>query len=337
MQTFAGLTYKWEAGSSSAHILRVKKPHPSNGLDPFVKFPCVPSTPKHGSSATSCDMKKINATAAALTALQRLAEDCGLSHISVDAYVERVRGVMPDQPANPATPAIAGGGKVDQIGLFTTAAPGISVSNLAFTNQKNLHLLNTIKPDQVMDAALFDFLFCCQDRHAQNIFIDEQSNLKLIDNDLMLGGAQKGRNADNICTPSSLFLPMNMESWRVRTSPSKLGHLDYRCHMDSSDSLPDIPTGGNAKLTQCLGELAGMTVEAVQKKYGIAQLNAAAGLRERATDLKEHGFAEALRRSQREMKEKFDKAENRPEGEKLKHWHTNLWRPLEEPHCQKKA
>jgi hypothetical protein len=78
---FHGATYKWEAGASSAHILRVKKPHPSNGLDPFVKFPCVPSTPKHGSTVNGCDMAKLNATAASLAALQRLAEDCGLSHI----------------------------------------------------------------------------------------------------------------------------------------------------------------------------------------------------------------------------------------------------------------
>jgi hypothetical protein len=69
--------------------------------------------------------------------------------LSVDAYMEHVRSVMPDQPKNPATPFIPGGGKLDQIGLFTTAAPGISVSNLAFTNGKNIHLLKHIKPEQV--------------------------------------------------------------------------------------------------------------------------------------------------------------------------------------------
>jgi hypothetical protein len=86
-------------------------------------------------------------------------------------------------------------------------------------------MIGQIRAEQILDAALYDFLFCCSDRHAQNIFIDENASIQLIDNDLLLGGAQKGRFADGACTPSSLFLPSNMESWRVRNSPSRLGHL----------------------------------------------------------------------------------------------------------------
>eukprot|EP00238_Polyblepharides_amylifera_P013189 CAMPEP_0196578398 /NCGR_PEP_ID=MMETSP1081-20130531/7304_1 /TAXON_ID=36882 /ORGANISM="Pyramimonas amylifera, Strain CCMP720" /LENGTH=242 /DNA_ID=CAMNT_0041897603 /DNA_START=234 /DNA_END=962 /DNA_ORIENTATION=+ len=240
---------------------------------------------------------------------------------------------MPDQPANPATPFIPGGGKVDQLGLFTTAAPGISISNLAFTNARNHKLITQIKAEQVQDAALFDFLFCCSDRHAQNIFIDEDANLKLIDNDLMLGGSQKGRGGnDGSCTPSSLFLPSNMESWRVRQSPSKLGHLDYRCHSDSRD----IPYQRNKKLSACVAKLADLSVAEIQRDYGIVKAKAAELLKQRSFDLREHGFAKALDLAYASEKKKFNAAENRPTGEALKHWHNNLWRPLEEPICQEK-
>ena len=234
----------------------------------------MPSTPKHGNM--KCDLERVKKNAKALEALQRLSEDCGLDHISVNGYSEHVRSTLPDQPKNPATPFIAGGGKVcghtsnssqrtpgpawtpmkllavwvgavrigtctstedvtrrqrrwatqvDQLGLFTTAAPGISISNLAFTGGQNQAMIGQIRAEQILDAALYDFLFCCSDRHAQNIFIDENATIQLIDNDLLLGGAQKGRFADGACTPSSLFLPSNMESWRVRNSPSRLGHL----------------------------------------------------------------------------------------------------------------
>lgn len=71
---------------------------------------------------------------------------------SVNGYVEHVKSTLPDQPENPATPFIKGGGKVDQLGLFTTAAPGISISNLAFTHPKNQWLMTHLKQDQVRDV-----------------------------------------------------------------------------------------------------------------------------------------------------------------------------------------
>jgi hypothetical protein len=59
-----------------------------------------------------CDLERVKKNAKALEALQRLSEDCGLDHISVNGYSEHVRSTLPDQPKNPATPFIAGGGKV---------------------------------------------------------------------------------------------------------------------------------------------------------------------------------------------------------------------------------
>jgi hypothetical protein len=78
----------------------------------------VPSTPKHGNML--CDLGRVKKNADALLALQRLSEDCGLDHISVNGYSQHVRSTLPDQPKNPATPFIAGGGKVrsQQAGLL---------------------------------------------------------------------------------------------------------------------------------------------------------------------------------------------------------------------------
>jgi hypothetical protein len=65
--------------------------------------------------------------------------------------------------------------QVDQIGLFTTAAAGISLSNLAFTRAGNQAMVGRVRAQQVLDAALYDFLFCCADRHAQ-VCLDRVEN-----------------------------------------------------------------------------------------------------------------------------------------------------------------
>ena len=48
-------------------------------------------------------------------------------------------------------------------------------------------VLKAIPSRQIIEAALYEFLFCGGDRHAQNIYVDGSSNLYLIDNDQMLG------------------------------------------------------------------------------------------------------------------------------------------------------
>jgi hypothetical protein len=68
--------------------------------------------------------------------------------------------------------------------------------------------------------------------------------------------------------------------------------LDYRCHLD--DPSGDIPIHDKPKLQQCLQQLSGMEVQRIKTKYGIANDKAATLLRQRAVDLKAHGFAKAL-------------------------------------------
>eukprot|EP00854_Cymbomonas_tetramitiformis_P009204 gene9204-10908_t len=206
-------------------------------------------------------------------ALQKLSKECGLDHLSGRAFVEHVRAIMPDQEKSPSSPAIAGGGKVDQLGIFTSAAPGVSMSNLAFSG-KTLTArtaLKNVNSSLIREAAIYDLLFCCADRHAQNIFIDEEHNIKLIDNDQMLGGSQKGRAAAGSCTPSSLFLPMNMESWRVNKATSGVHHLDYRCHLAEGESDITLPDS----VRTCVSKLSEMSVEGIIKNYDISKPKAA--------------------------------------------------------------
>lgn len=116
-------------------------------LDPFVKFPCVPSTPKHNSR--DCNVDLLNKTSATLAALQQLSEECGLDDVAVRAHIAPVRSSMPYQPPHPGQVELPGGGKVNQFGLFTEAAPGISLSNLVSKSKVNIHLLGKVNPEQV--------------------------------------------------------------------------------------------------------------------------------------------------------------------------------------------
>ena len=106
---------------------------------------------------------------------------------------------------------------VDQLGIFSSPAEGIAVSALC-AGRHGPDLLMEIPSHQVVEAALFDFVFCGGDRHTQNVFIDEDANIRLIDNDNLLGQQVFDKGNNRLCAVSSLFLPGNMESWRLRKS-----------------------------------------------------------------------------------------------------------------------
>lgn len=70
-------------------------------------------------------------------------------------------------PQKPGQKAIAGGGKVNQIGLFLEAAPGISLSNLARHSKgpesPPARLLPKVKHEQVLKV-WWDFWLDCTQR-----------------------------------------------------------------------------------------------------------------------------------------------------------------------------
>lgn len=82
---------------------------------------------------------------------------------------------------------------------------------------------------QIWLGALHDFILCESDRHQGNLVVTDASTgaFKFIDNDHELNnraaiGQGFSHVKDKTCIPSSLFLPQNMESWRVRTTSQPL-------------------------------------------------------------------------------------------------------------------
>ena len=69
-------------------------------------------------------------------------------------------------------------------------------------------------------AALHDFILCESDRHQANMVVQPDFTFRFIDNDHELNnrfgyGTQMLKAQDGSCMPNSVFLPHNLESWRV--------------------------------------------------------------------------------------------------------------------------
>lgn len=103
------------------------------------------------------------------------------------------------------------GVRMDARAMFYKVAAGVSIEAVtggSVTNQ-NLLMLRSIKSEQVRLAATFDLLFSEQDRHGQNVFIDDNYNIVMIDNEgafgpansMFLPGTQKARARLRPCLP----------------------------------------------------------------------------------------------------------------------------------------
>ena len=95
---------------------------------------------------------------------------------------------------------------------------------------------NQAHASQVWLAALHDSILCESDRHEANLVVHEDATFRFIDNDHELNNRAVIGKAilaakDTTCMPNSIFLPHNLESWRVcRLSPV------YWC----IDTMPDL-------------------------------------------------------------------------------------------------
>mmetsp|Transcript_25513 Transcript_25513/g.66217 ORF Transcript_25513/g.66217 Transcript_25513/m.66217 type:complete len:325 (-) Transcript_25513:69-1043(-) len=216
-------------------------------------------------------------------------------------------------------------------GIFAQAAPGRPLEKIRGERRERVR---AIPRDQILEAALHDFLLCEGDRHMGNIYLDDDNNIMLIDNDKALGN-QAGmtrviaRQANLKCQPSSLFLPMTMESYRLNNGD--LGYLDYRCHVGEDKGLWVPP-----KTRECLEMMAGMTAQQVKEKYGILYLEWAEDLRTRAKDLLELGFWQALLNAVEHSRQEHDRLEARrppADDERYRGWRGAFWRPLLATHC----
>jgi|MDSW01.2.fsa_nt_gb hypothetical protein len=336
---------KRDTGASAATVIRADL---GDGKRPFVKFVCIPGLPRH---STVCEKGAPRPAEDRLVAntrsLQRLSDFCGLERVSTRSWVAHVTGVapagLPLDPWNVHPDPVP----LDQLGIFSSPADGIALSALC-GGEEGPGVLMEIPSAQVVEAALFDFVFCAGDRHTQNVFVDEAANIRLIDNDNLLGeqvfsGRQPGRE----CAVSSLFLPGTMESWRLRRSKyckNRLGSLDYRCHVGPSGEVRLKP-----QLERCLTHFARTSAAEIQSEFGLLELAFARTLKARATDLVERGFPEALRLAGLHEKnvslanahryptnKTWDELEEE-ERSKYQAWRDSMWRPTEPAVCRDRA
>ena len=329
-----------DTGASSATVIRAMLP---DGSRPFVKFVCIPGLPRHN---TNCPKGKPwppeDRLVTNTLSLQRLTDFCGMERISSRSWVAHVRGTapagLPLDPWNVHPVEVP----IDQRGIFSSPAAGIAVSALC-AGKEGPNLLNEVPSYQVVEAALFDFVFCGGDRHTQNVFIDEDANIRLIDNDNLLGQQVLDVGKNRLCAVSSLFLPGNMESWRLRKSQycnNRLSTLDYRCHVGPAGEVKLPP-----QLQKCLKHFANTKPEAIVEEFGLGELAFAKTLQERSNDLLTHGLPKALKMAgAREYEISQEHAHERPvnklwdevlphEREKIVAWRDSMWRPTEPAVC----
>eukprot|EP00873_Tetraselmis_striata_P009796 jgi/Tetstr1/430060/TSEL_019919.t1 len=297
-------------------------------LDTYVKFPCIhtdrtlPAAGRvdaHRRCNRGLDPMDTKYPVQHILSIQRITDDCGLAGIAARYWNDTAMSVVEDGPF------------VNQEGIFAQAAPGRPLEKIRGERRERVR---AIPRDQILEAALHDFLLCEGDRHMGNIYLDDDNNIMLIDNDKALGN-QAGmtrviaRQANLKCQPSSLFLPMTMESYRLNNGD--LGYLDYRCHVGEDKGLWVPP-----KTRECLEMMAGMTAQQVKEKYGILYLEWAEDLRTRAKDLLELGFWQALLNAVEHSRQEHDRLEARrppADDERYRGWRGAFWRPLLATHC----
>eukprot|EP00798_Chlamydomonas_sp_ICE-L_P023697 gene23697-9238_t len=133
---------------------------------------------------------------------------------------------------------------------------------------------------QVAEVALMDLLTSQCYRHPQNVFVNEQGNIKVIDN------LQALQYTWARCGVDSIFLPgtrrkeivtfgnlqvnkvpkADVNAFREKVDPMVL--LDYRCYVDGGEIGINYPP----MLTKCLTKLASMSAEEVTQEYKFPML-----------------------------------------------------------------
>jgi len=188
-----------------------------------------------------------------------------------------------------------------------------------------------------------EFIFCSGDRHTQNVFIDDDARVKLSDNDNLLGWQVYDEQRNRLCAISSLFLPGNLESWRVRESAEcagKLGSLDYRCHVNANAQIK-LPR----RTKQCLEHFKSTSVDELVEQFGIVHNVFARTLKQRSIDLLDSGLPKALENAMKTeheiAKEKSDifhpelnwDEMTQQQRQGMVAVRDSFWRRIEPPNC----
>lgn len=162
-------------------------------------------------------------------------------------------------------------------------------------------LIKSINSTQLVLTAIFDFLIAQGDRHAENMHIREDGNVKLIDN-----------FDKSLLYPNSFQIPQSYISERLYVSNGGLRHpvsglppvwsegrvdssswpilnLDYRCHVSGQKMGVNFPIG----VDQCLDFIARPSTSELAETLGISD-DIAVAMQLRAFIMKNVGFEEAI-------------------------------------------
>jgi hypothetical protein len=159
--------------------------------------------------------------------LTPLAEACGLGHVSTAERVVRVRAVLPG----------SGEQLSEAHAVLAEHARGVSLDilTLKVSPAALLKRMEAVPHEAVRDAAIYDLLFMQGDRHAENVFLDDDGNMKLIDS----RDAALGEESNSCFLPGSFYFErarVGVEHISNKARPQVTHHwpqllLDYRCHV----------------------------------------------------------------------------------------------------------
>ncbi|PNW74251.1 hypothetical protein CHLRE_13g591250v5 [Chlamydomonas reinhardtii] len=263
----------------------------------IVKVACIPVGKHARHKFAQCHADLALKYAKIYLAIEKLAENCGLTDIIPKIWVDWVDAVIPEV-----------GYHIRWLGLWMEMVEGISLENLVRLGNPMMHpddlldiLHNRVNHTQTVRAALFDLLTSQNDRHAQNIFINGDGSIRLIDNERAFF-ENRHLAADSILLPTTKKYTINVmeNAWihkfanwgdKVPMCWANVALLfDYRCYVKDGRMGSALPPD----VAQCVAKIAGSSPQAVMDEYGMPYPHMAEALYNRSRALHEHGFEYAL-------------------------------------------
>mmetsp|Transcript_5477 Transcript_5477/g.12120 ORF Transcript_5477/g.12120 Transcript_5477/m.12120 type:complete len:525 (+) Transcript_5477:133-1707(+) len=297
---FFDRTFTNEKGATSSWLFRATTNRTDSGMA-VAKVYCMPLPKRQGGRVPTCAPDTILKNMKLLLAIEKIREECGFEDLIPKIWVDQISAVVPDL-----------GYHIRWHGLWMEYADGVSLENFLHKGEPSrfpppviLDLMhNKLNKTQVVRAAIFDLLTSQCDRHAQNIFINEQGQIRLIDNEAALQNSWKSCGFDSILVPTTqkqeiVRLSNEFVLKLITPDQARKGHadpqllLDYRCYLP--DGKEEIGTDYPPTIKQCLQKIAGMSAKQVQKHYGFTEELPAHNLKTRATDMITKGFEWAFK------------------------------------------
>ncbi|GLI65769.1 hypothetical protein VaNZ11_009364 [Volvox africanus] len=295
---FLNNTYTSEMGATSSWIFRTQTNVTRSG-EAVVKVYCLPVPKRVGGQPPTCNPLRIAEIMKLLMALDKLSQDCGFTDLIPRMWLAPVFGVLPGV-----------GYPIDWWGLWMEYVEGISLENFLYRGIPRRLPLDTIadmfnnrlNKTRIVMGAIFDLLTSQCDRHAQNLFLQEDGNLKLIDNESCLQHMWRNCGFDSVMVPTTQKQEIiRLANQYVNKLPTLTGQpqiprfdadpqllLDYRCYLPEGQE--QMGTQYPPPIDKCLRNIASMAPKEIAKLYGFPDVRVAVNLHTRATDMITRGY-----------------------------------------------